>query len=147
MTLTGVPQFQAYMGKKIYKTGTNLMVPPASQHDQCHRKTSNCSFQYFTIWWCKHYVYFFKLLCPRFVLVTLCNDSLYTGKITESSMKLHPAHFQFYIFFRNSMLMFYVEDGGNSTKYIKYTWKREREIDRQTENIFVSEEECSLIMD
>ena len=106
------------------------MVPQASQHDQCHRNTSNCSLQYFTIWWFKHSVYFFTLLCPRFVLLTLCNENLYTGKITESSMKLHLVHFQLHISFRNSLLMFYAEDGGKSTQYIKCTWEREREREK-----------------
>jgi len=37
--------------KKIYITGTKLMAPQVSQHDQCHRNTSNCSFS--TLWF-KH---------------------------------------------------------------------------------------------
>ena len=137
MTVTGVLQCQAYMGeKKVYITDTNPMVPQASQHDQRHRNTSNCSLQYFTIWQFKHSVYFFTLLCPRFVLVTLYNENLYTGKIRESSMKLHLVHFQLHISFRNSLLMFYAEHGGNSTQYIKCTFKRERERERERGGVF-----------
>lgn len=41
-------------------------------------------------------------------------------------MKLHLVHFQLYISFRNSLLMFSAEDGGNFTQYIKCTLEIER---------------------